>query len=124
MNEDNTLGFKISCEPQIKPLNDNTINIADKIVCGRVKSTNELIVEQIHSIMEDNNITEFYGIDENKVLQLIKEHQALEIIKEKRVWVDALIEMSLKEYNHYCKYVWNMPELTQNEYDLLKEVLL
>jgi len=53
-----------------------------------------------------------------------KELKALEIIKEKRVWVDALIVMSLKEYNTYCKDVWNTPELTQEEYNLLKEVLL
>lgn len=109
MNEDNTLGFKITCEPQIKPLNDNTINIVDKIVCGRVKSTNELIVEQIRSIMEDNNITEFYGIDENNVLQLIKEHKALEIIKKK---LPPLMRSALLDY---CN---------KEEYELLKEVLL
>lgn len=53
-----------------------------------------------------------------------KKLKALQIIKEKRVWVDALIEMSLKEYNDYCKYVWNTPGLTEEEWKLLKEELL
>ena len=53
-----------------------------------------------------------------------KKLKALQIIKEKRVWVDALIEMSLKEYNDYCKYVWNTPVLTEEEWNLLKEELL
>lgn len=55
---------------------------------------------------------------------VVKELRAFEIIKEKRVWVDALIEMSLKEYNTYCKDVWNTPDLTKEEYELLNEVLL
>ena len=53
-----------------------------------------------------------------------KELKALEIIKSKKVFVEALIHMSLREYNDYCEYIWTIPILTQEEYDLLKEVLL
>lgn len=53
-----------------------------------------------------------------------KELKALEIIKEKRVNVQALTDgMSLREYNDYCKYVWITPIINEEEYDLLKEVL-
>lgn len=53
-----------------------------------------------------------------------KELKVLEIIKEKKVNTQALIEMSLREYNDFCNYVWITPILTQEEYDLLREVLL
>jgi len=53
-----------------------------------------------------------------------KQLKALEIIKNKRVCIDALLNMSLREYNDMCKYVWIIPILTSEEYDLLKEVLL
>ena len=50
--------------------------------------------------------------------------KALEIIKEKRVDVDYLIEsVSLEEYNKHIQYCYGSL-LTQEEYDLLKEVLL
>lgn len=51
-----------------------------------------------------------------------KEHIVLEIIKEKRVNVEALFYSSnCKDYNkHYTHY----EDLTQEEYELLVEVLL
>ena len=65
----------------------------------------------------------YIGVTEEELAELEKALKVLQIIKEKRVWVDALTVMSLKEYNDYCKYVWITPELTKEEYDLLKEVL-
>lgn len=51
--------------------------------------------------------------------------KVLEIIKEKRIDVDLFIDTSscggLEEYNEYC---CNWAKLTQEEYNLLKEVLL
>ena len=48
-----------------------------------------------------------------------KELKALEIIKEKEVDIKAFNDLQdLQDYNYYCS-----PELTQEEYNLLKEVL-
>ena len=55
-----------------------------------------------------------------------KELKALEIIKEKRLDVDCLIKWLRKDdyelYHH--TYLHHREDLTQEEYDLLKEVLL
>lgn len=49
--------------------------------------------------------------------------KALEVIKEKRVDVDDLIEsVNLEEYNRHMSFCYGS-FLTQEEYDLLKEVL-
>ena len=48
-----------------------------------------------------------------------KELKALEIIKEKEVDIKAFNDLQdLQDYNYYCS-----PELTHEEYNLLKEVL-
>lgn len=48
-----------------------------------------------------------------------KKLNALEILKNKEVDVKAFKDLSnLEEYNYYCS-----PELTSDEYDLLKEIL-
>lgn len=53
-----------------------------------------------------------------------KELKALEIIKEKQANVSALLELdNLQQYNDYCDIVSGCKKLTQEEYDLLKEVL-
>lgn len=118
MNE-NKLGFKISCEPDIKLNEDGTMTtIVDKIVCGRVKSANELIVEQMREIMKENDISEFYGIDENKVLQLIQEHKALEIIK-------RYIRIG-RPFGKAC-YIYLNDEsemISEEEYDILEKGII
>lgn len=57
-------------------------------------------------------------------LNVVKDKlKALEIIKEKRVDVDRLLRSKdLGEYNFSNAYVYQ--DLTQDEYDLLREVLL
>ena len=53
-----------------------------------------------------------------------RQKEALNIIKEKQVNVSALLELdTLEEYNDYCDMVSGCKHLTQEEYDLLKEVL-
>lgn len=56
---------------------------------------------------------------------LKKELKVLDIIKEKQVNASALLEVdNLQEYNEYCDMVSGCKKLTQEEYELLKEVLL
>jgi len=73
-------------------------------------------------------LKEKYGIDDLDYLEHIvreydnnkKKLKALEIIKEKEVYPTFLLNCkSVEEYNHEC-----INKITQEEYDLLKEVLL
>ena len=51
-----------------------------------------------------------------------KELKALEIIKKKRVLIDVLLELNtLEDYNEFKS---KKEQLTQEEYDLLREVLV
>lgn len=82
MNDTDKFIVRISCEPQIKqPFDTNTF--VDKILTTRVEKINESVISQLRELMKEKGITEFIGIDESKVLQLIEEHKALEILKEK-----------------------------------------
>ena len=68
------------------------------------------------------NFPDDYVASYNAVLNAVK---ALEIIKEKQVNVSALLELdNLQQYNDYCDMVGGCKKLTQEEFDLLKEVLL
>lgn len=67
-----------------------------------------------HELMKDIRITARFDL-----AQVNKEHKALEIIKKKEVNVEIFNSCpNLYEYNNWAT------QLTQEEYDLLKEVLL
>lgn len=58
-------------------------------------------------------------IDTDDIETISKELKALEIIKVKEVDIKAFNDLQdLEDYNYYCS-----PELTQEEYNLLKETL-
>lgn len=59
---------------------------------------------------------------EEIILLVEKELKALEIIKKKKVCV-IWLNNGLVAYNNTCA-IYNMPKLKQEEYNLLKEVLL
>lgn len=61
-------------------------------------------------------------IDESKVLKMIKSVKALEIIKEKEV--DVFIFLHSGDLETYNDMVEDNRKLTQEEYELLKEILL
>lgn len=97
----------------------NIDKMTNEIFVIRQQTINNAIMKQLQDLMHEKGITELYAIDESKVLQLIKEHNALEIIKNKEIDIKAFNDLSnLEEYNYYCE-----PELTQEEYDLLKGIL-
>lgn len=103
----------------------------DKNTYARVKSADEIIVEEVREIMKESGISDFYDIDENKILQLVKEHKAIEIIRNKPQ--HELAQIQWRKVNTYEEYenmayrwdsdYWDMI-YTKEEYDLLKEVLL
>ena len=71
---------------------------------------------------------EILGIKENPYLKIIeKELKALEVIKEKKPSIQVI--WHCEDYNAYKEYLEIVPipegkQLTQEEFDLLKEVLL
>ena len=72
---------------------------------------------------------EYYQIREAFLLYMMhrdnrKSLKALAIIKDKEVNISALLELdNLQQYNDYCDMVSGCKKLTQEEHDLLKEVL-
>lgn len=79
----------------------------------------EILIEEY----KDKWSKQMYDYFKECLNEIKKKLKALEIIKEKRV-LTYLIEngMSLDEYNSHCDEI--VLALTQEEYDLLKEVLL
>ena len=97
----------------------NIDKMTNEILVIRQQTIDNAIMKQLQDLMHEKGITELYAIDESKVMQLIKEHNALEIIKNKEIDIKAFNDLQdLQDYNYYCE-----PELTQEEYNLLKGVL-
>ena len=72
----------------------------------------------------ENIIETFYDKDSEDIQIVRKALEAFEIIKKKGVLVNGLIKSKdLGEYNTLCNYYQMSELLTQEEYDLLKEVL-
>lgn len=101
--------------------------------CERLKENNNfalMFIDDIYCLINtkdnkfdviDNYKINNYGIIDNGTKKKLK---ALEIIKEKQVNVGDFIRCkSIEDYNDYCCYN-EKEQLTQEEYDLLKEVLL
>lgn len=121
MNESQKFIIRICCEPQIKLVDDNEItSFISKITIMRAKKIDEGVIGQLRDLMREKGINELYVIDESKFLEMVKKSQAFDIIKEKRVVIDDFITCNeLWIYNQF-KPKWK--QLTQEEYDLLKEV--
>ena len=82
MKETDKFIVRICCEPQIKIVDDDGMaSFTQKITTMRVEKIDEGIIGQLREIMRIKGITELFAIDESKVLQLVKEHKALELIK-------------------------------------------
>ena len=100
----------------------DTNTIVEKILSTRAKKVDEEIIKQLKNIGEEKGINELILIDESKVLNLIKAVRALEIIKEKEV--NVFIFLHSGDLETYNDIVEDNRKLTEEEYDLLKEVLL
>lgn len=88
----------------------NTNTIVDKILSTRIKKVNKEVIRQLRNIGKEKNINELILIDESKVLKIIKSLKALEIIKK----INKIVL-----FHFICACIKD-----QEEYDLLKEVLL
>lgn len=105
----------------------DTNTIVDKILSTRTKKVDEEVIKQLRNFGKEKGINELILIDESKVLKIIKSLKALEIIKEKKVNIFTFYKCcswhNASNYNDSVGCPVNC-ELTQEEYDLLKEVLL
>lgn len=98
--------------------------MTNEILVLRQRTINTAIIKQLQDLMHEKGINELYAIDESKVLQLIKEHQALEFIKK-------VLHIGIKEYhlsNGKSRYVliydtYYSCSITEEDYILLKGVL-
>ena len=59
----------------------NIDKMTNKIFVIRQQTINNAIMKQLQDLMHEKGITDLYAIDESKVMQLIKEHNALKTIK-------------------------------------------
>ena len=118
--EDYKFVYKVKgCEHKV---DFDTNAIVDKMLSTRTKKVNEEIIRHLRNIGNEKGINELILIDESKVLKIIKSLQAFEIIKKKNVNIEIL-KLS-KDYFEYDAGTYKSIPLTQEEYDLLKEVLL
>ena len=108
--------------------------------CEDLHNSFDILEKSLKRLEEHDEIFKKYDIKDiwlEPALYVIKNHfpmntetqlkklKALDIIKEKEVNVSAFLELDdLKQYNDYCDMVCGCKHLTQEEYDLLKEVLL
>ena len=84
-------------------------------------------LEALERIDTKNYLTErehreFYLVVEQALLNAEKEHKVLEIIKEKNIDVFRFKKLDFNTFNQLQKSC-KLPELTEEEFNLLKEVL-
>ena len=120
--EDYKFVYKIKgCEQKF---DFDTNTIVDKILSTRTKKVNEEVIRQLRNIGEAKGINELILIDESKVLNMIKSLKALEVIKEKGIILQFIKETYTVEQYNAGVFGTLVKPLTQEEYELLREVLL
>lgn len=124
MGEKEKFIVRISCDPKIEPFGEDfSTKFVDKILTLRVEKVNESVISQLRDLMKEKGVNELYAIDESKVLEIVKKAQAFDIISKKGILVNGLIKSrDLEEYNILCLNHGMTELLTQEEYDLIKEL--
>lgn len=112
--EDYKFVYKISCEPKISP-NQDVTTIVQKIIGIRVKMLDDMTKELLKQIAEEKGYSELLVIDESKVDNFVKALKALEIIK-------PLVDLTKEQKKCWLWLGLNGRQITQEQYDLLKEV--
>lgn len=138
--------FNFSVDEYVERYDNNLQVIKQALIQGEQDRKNLELVDKVRSgktiifvgkglaMMNADKYHEYLKMEEEPISKKIKKclkEQALEIIKEKNVDVLAIKESkTLEEYNrnaweveHYGRYNGFRLQLTQEEFDLLKEVL-
>lgn len=129
----------VELEEENKLLRENNENLDENYfdtwsACERLKENSDyalMFIDNIYCLVDtkdnkfeviDNFEINSKGIIDNKVQKKLK---ALEIIKKKRVEIRVIFHTTnVMEYNEKTRQYYDCLPLTQEEYDLLKEVLL
>lgn len=102
----------------------NIDKMTNEIFVIRQQTINYAIMKQLQNLMHEKGITELYAIDESKVLQLIKEHNALEIIKKYPFEIASVYAQPT--YEDYCRWFASLkdgkPILTEEQYNSVREI--
>jgi hypothetical protein len=132
MNDDYKFLYKIVCEPKLQSESkfidgQFTTKVFNNLSTVRLRAIDDSIICRLRELGREKNIDLLVAIDESKVLKMVKSLKALEIIKEKKVNIFTFYKCcswhNASNYNDSVGCPVNC-ELTQEEYDLLKEVLL
>lgn len=136
--------FRISCDPEINQTESNCISFVDKVVSTKAEKIEESIISQLKDIMKEKGITELYAIDISKVMQLVNEHKALNIIAKTHLNVGAFMTLCKGDrehtpnttYEQYLSFCGNQDliagdklhsfpcyKMTKGEYELVLGVL-
>ena len=134
---------RISCDPKITPT-DIGAKFVDKMLTLRAEKVNEIVISQLRDLMKEKGINELIAIDESKVLEMVKNAQALEIIKRTHLNVGAFMILckgdneyapntTYEQYVYFCEHedeiggdkMHSFPcyRMTKEEYELVLEVL-
>lgn len=92
---------------------------------GKKQYANDVaIVKEELKRLEELDNGAYVSIHINRYNELCDKEKALEIIKKKKLVKNGLLtDMTLEQYNR-CALTFGDQPLTQDEYDLLKEILL
>ena len=118
--EDYKFVYKIEgCEHK---LDFDTNTVVDKILSTRTKIVDKEVIRQLRNIGEEKGINELILIDESKVLKIVNDLKALEIIKNRLVDTHDIVIYTFSEFN-YRRSQRGLLTISKEEYDLIKECL-
>lgn len=93
------------------------------IVQRHQEQINDEIMKNIQALMKEKGISEYYGIDEKRLLEIVEEAKAFEIITKKNVNIGLIKDKdcTLEIYN--TMMLLKEWQLTEEEYDILNRRL-
>lgn len=129
MNDEHKFIYRIVCEPKITK-NDNFTDgdFVSKLVTNmatmRLRAIDDSIIFNLREIGREKNIDLLIGIDESKVMKMVKDLEASEIVKNKKVNIGAFdVLETCEEYNEYSKIVGGQLPLTEEEFATVRRWL-
>lgn len=82
-------------KPVSNPLDycDSIIKYVSKAMVTKNKEINDEILKNINEIIQENDIDDYYGIDEKRLIEIIEEAKAFELIKDTFSMRNAVLEV-------------------------------
>lgn len=106
--------YRIVCEPKItKDYSEFTSELVTNLATMKLRAIDDSIISNLREIGREKNIDLLIGIDESKVMNMVRIVEAFEIIKNKVLEVDYYGNLNVRKD----------VELTHKECQLLYEAL-